>query len=58
MLTDNNNNNFNTNELFAGGAGMFIQYHDIIKPVYLYAIVKMIATKNSFGLPINNNFNY
>lgn len=55
MLTDdnNNNNNFNTNELFAGGAGMFIQYHDIIKPVYLYAIVKMIATKNSFGLPIN-----
>lgn len=39
--------------LFSGGAGMFIQYHDIIKPAYLYAIIKMIATGESFGLPIN-----
>ena len=39
--------------MFSGGAGMFIQYHDIIKPVYLYAIVKMLITKTSFGLPLD-----
>ena len=32
---------------------MFIQYHDIIKPVYLYAIIKMITTGDSFGLPVH-----
>lgn len=45
--------NFDTNVLFSGGAGMFLQYHDIVKPVYLYAIIKMIAVKESFGLPID-----
>lgn len=44
---------FDTNVFFSGGAGMFIQYHDIVKPVYLYAILRMIFTKESFGLPIN-----
>lgn len=44
---------FDTNVFFAGGAGMFIQYHDIVKPVYLYAVVKMLLTKTSFGLPLN-----
>ena len=44
---------FDTNVFFSGGAGMFIQYHDIVKPTYLYAIVKMIITNESFGLPIN-----
>lgn len=44
---------FDTNILFSGGAGMFIQYHDIIRPVYLYAVVQMIITENSFGLPID-----
>lgn len=32
---------------------MFIQYHDVIKPVYLYAILQMILTKQSYGLPID-----
>lgn len=32
---------------------MFIQYHDIIKPVYLYAIVKMMLTNDTHGLPFN-----
>lgn len=31
---------------------MFIQYHDLIKPVKLYAIIRMILTGESFGLPI------
>jgi hypothetical protein len=48
-----NQKDFDTNIFFSGGAGMFIQYHDIVKPVYLYAIIKMILTGESFGLPIN-----
>lgn len=51
MITDGKP--FDTNVFFSGGAGMFIQYHDIIKPAYLYAVVKMILTKQSFGLPID-----
>ena len=49
MITDGKP--FDTNVFFSGGAGMFLQYHDIIKPVYLYTILKMIITKESFGLP-------
>ena len=43
---------FNTENFFAGGAGMFLQYHDIVKPVYFYVILKMILSNLSFGLPI------
>ena len=32
---------------------MMIQYHDVIKPVYLYAVVKMIMTHQTSGLPTN-----
>lgn len=49
----NDGKKFDTNVFFSGGAGMFIQYHDIIKPAYLYAVVKMIITKQYFGLPVN-----
>lgn len=42
-----------TNVIFSGGAGMFIEYYDVIKPVYLYAIFEMILTRETFGLPIN-----
>lgn len=42
-----------TGTMFSGGAGMFIQYHDIVKPVYLYAIIQMLLTDQSYGLPIN-----
>lgn len=41
-----------TNAFFSGGNGMFLQYHDIVKPTYLYAIAKMIIENNAFGLPI------
>lgn len=44
---------FDTNVFFSGGAGMFIQYHDIVKPIYLGAIIKMIMAGESFGLPLN-----
>lgn len=37
--------------MFSGGAGMFIQYHDIVKPAYLYAICKMLLTNETYGLP-------
>lgn len=43
---------FDTNAFFPGGAGMFIQYHDVLKPAYLYAIVKMIITDQTYGLPL------
>ena len=46
-------NETNTSSFFAGGSGMLIQYHDIIKPVYLYAIIKMIMSNDAFGLPIH-----
>jgi hypothetical protein len=47
------NNKFDTNIFFPGGAGMFIQYHDIIKPVYLWATLKMILNKEDYNLPVN-----
>ena len=58
MITDGRQ--FDTNLFFSGGAGMFVQYHDIIKPAYLYAIAKMIITKESFGLPVDiiKNFSF
>ncbi len=40
-----------TNVFFSGGNGMFIQYHDIVKPVYLYAIMRMMIIDETFGLP-------
>jgi hypothetical protein len=43
---------FNTNSFFSGGAGLFIEYHDVVKPVYLYSIIKMILTKTSYGLTL------
>lgn len=46
-------NTFDTNAFFPGGAGMFIQYHDILKPAYLYAVVKMIITDQTYGLPFD-----
>jgi hypothetical protein len=47
------NNKFDTNIFFSGGAGMFIQYHDIVKPVYLWATLKMILNEDKYNLPIN-----
>ena len=51
MITDGKP--FDTNIFFSGGAGMFIQYHDIVKPTQLYAVIKMIITGESLGLPID-----
>lgn len=53
LATITDGKKFDTNIFFSGGAGMFIQYHDIIKPVYLSAIMKLIITKENFGLPVN-----
>lgn len=44
---------FNTNYFFSGGAGMFLQYHDVVKPIFLYAIIQMILTNQNHGLPIS-----
>ena len=46
------NEKFDTNVLFSGGAGMFLQYHDVIKPAYLYAIISMILTNRTYGIPV------
>lgn len=58
MITDGRQ--FDTNHFFSGGAGMFVQYHDVIKPVYLYVILQMILTGQSYGLPIDilSSMNY
>lgn len=40
-----------TNVFFSGGAGMFIEYYDVVKPIYLYAVMKMMYTSTTFGLP-------
>lgn len=42
---------FNSAPFFSGGAGFFVEFHDVIKPVYLYAIFKMIIENESYGLP-------
>ena len=42
---------FHTNAFFSGGAGCFVEYHDIVKPVYLYAVIKMILNNESYGMP-------
>lgn len=42
---------FNPNVFFSGGAGMFLQYHDIIKPTYLFALLQMLCTNTTYGLP-------
>ena len=42
-----------TNAFFSGGAGMFIQYHDVVKPVYFYAVLKLIRTNITHGLPLH-----
>lgn len=44
---------FETNAFFAGGGGMFVEFHDIVKPVYLYAVMSMLISDNYYGLPIN-----
>lgn len=44
---------FDTNVFFSGGGGLFIQYHDIVKPTYLWAILKLIIDKASYNLPID-----
>lgn len=44
---------FDTNVFFSGGAGMFIQYHDVVKPVGLYVLIQMILTRQTYGLPVN-----
>jgi hypothetical protein len=46
------NKPFNTNAAFSGGAGIFLEYYDVIKPIYLYAILKMIITNTSYGIPL------
>lgn len=51
MLVDGKQ--FDTNAFFSGGAGIFMQYYDIIKPIYLFAIYKMIMLGFDFGLPID-----
>jgi len=42
---------FDTNSFFVGGAGLFLQYYDIVKPVYLYAVMSLIFG-DSHGLPV------
>ena len=38
---------------FTGGAGLFIQFEDVVTPIYLFAMIKLILTEQSFGIPIH-----
>ena len=44
---------FDTRKMFSGGAGLFIQFQDVVTPIYLFAIIKLIITDTSLGLPLN-----
>ena len=44
---------FDTSKTFSGGAGIFIQFEDAVTPIYLFAIIKLIITDVSFGIPIH-----
>ena len=47
-------NTFNASKTFFGGSALIVQYHDVLKPVYLTAIIKMLMNKNlQFGLPFD-----
>jgi len=44
---------FDTRRMFSGGAGLFIQFQDVVTPINLFAIIKLLITDVSFGIPIN-----
>ena len=47
-------NTFNASKTFFGGSALIVQYHDVLKPVYLTAIIKMLINKElQFGLPFD-----
>lgn len=33
---------------------MFVQYHDVVKPTYLMAVIKLLTGKETYGLPIDS----
>jgi hypothetical protein len=43
---------FDTNVFFSGGAGMFLQYHDVVKPTFLTAVFKILLSNLDVGLPV------
>lgn len=45
-------NPFDTSRLFAGGSGIVIEYHDAVRPVYLFALLNIIMNKKDYNLPI------
>lgn len=47
----NEENKVSPNGFFSGGGGFFIEYFDIVRPIYLFIIIDMIMTNNTFGLP-------
>lgn len=60
---DNNflfNQPLDVSTMYVGGSGMFLQFHDIVSPVYLSMILKMLICKTSYGLPIDilENFSF
>ena len=48
-----NTKSFDTNAFFSGGAGIFLQYYDVIRPIYLYALFTMIVNDYTLGLPFH-----
>ena len=47
-------NTFSASKTFFGGSALIIEYNDVIKPIYLTAIIKMMMNKDlQFGLPFH-----
>jgi len=52
-MSDFSSKPFDTRKLFSGGGGLFIQFQDVVTPIYLFAIIKLLLTDASLGLPIS-----
>ena len=44
---------FDTNIFFSGGGGIFLQYFDVVRPIYLYALISMMMNDYTAGLPFH-----
>ena len=47
-------NTYDSAHTFYGGSTLFVQYHDVVKPIYLTAVLKLLYSKdNPYGLQTN-----
>lgn len=47
------NEHNNIGAFFSGGGGFFIDYFDVVRPLYLFTVLDMIMNNLTFGLPVD-----